>query len=471
MNLPSDLLILVVDNLAAWDAASFACVSRDARDAYRASQAFQRAFHQVRIARDGEVHEPASGVFDVTVSAVTGESFPDAIARCPRGGCVLLLPGEHGSLYTVYVVNNDVHVFGRGRATVNAHVNVRCCNATFTGTTFTQTVILYGPNYSGVLGAGVFVDAVVGTELGARISHCAFHHMVAWCDGANPTIDQCFFNGNVFAVGADTKGRFTRNTVKRVEMHVERGASPLISQNTFFGDSVSMSISVFSPFAGNTATIVDNIITDARIGIAFQGLTEHRPFCRIEGNAIRRCSTGVQVYGMTTAHIANNVLEGNAVGIALAHDSRATIVGNRILGTGLPHGCGIDMQNSEVALINNDFNSNFVHVIIAKKTIATLQDNRFRHGAVNIVRDRNATCTHDRRTSKSSSTSKSSITSKSSSSSNAWLRWHLKAAGAGVLGVGLGILFAFRPRTPHEVPGSLAAVLAGACIAYRFLRN
>ena len=95
------------------DAASLACVCSVTAAAYRESR-WPRA---VRTKRSGAVLEPVSGAFDVTVAP--GEGVQAAVDRCPPGGCVLLLPGTHdGPL--VLAVDQEVHVFGRGRATLRA---------------------------------------------------------------------------------------------------------------------------------------------------------------------------------------------------------------------------------------------------------------------------------------------------------------------------------------------------------------
>ena len=68
------------------------------------------------ISPDGAVSEPSAGEFDVTVAP--GEGVQAAVDRCPRGGCVLLQPGTHeGPL--VLTAGQEVHVFGRGRATLH----------------------------------------------------------------------------------------------------------------------------------------------------------------------------------------------------------------------------------------------------------------------------------------------------------------------------------------------------------------
>ena len=86
---------------------------------------------KVRAKRDGAVLEPTVDSFDVTVAP--GEGVQAAVDRCPPGGCVLLLPGVHagplvlgprevvnGEGPPVQVADKEVHVFGRGRATLRA---------------------------------------------------------------------------------------------------------------------------------------------------------------------------------------------------------------------------------------------------------------------------------------------------------------------------------------------------------------
>ena len=71
----------------------------------------------MRVGRSGAVFEPASGAFDVTVAP--GEDVQAAVDRCPPGGCVLLLPGTHAGPLDL-PEDREVHVFGRGRATLLA---------------------------------------------------------------------------------------------------------------------------------------------------------------------------------------------------------------------------------------------------------------------------------------------------------------------------------------------------------------
>ena len=88
-----------------------ACSLKAAAAAYPRSK-WPRA---VRIKRSGAVLEPASGAFDVTVAP--DEDVQAAVDRCPRGGCVLLLPGTHAGPLAL-TADKLVHVFGRGEATL-----------------------------------------------------------------------------------------------------------------------------------------------------------------------------------------------------------------------------------------------------------------------------------------------------------------------------------------------------------------
>ena len=93
------------------DAAALACLCKAASDASSSSK-----WHSaVRVSLSGAVIEPASGTIDVTVAP--GEDVQAAVDRCPPGGCVLLLPGMHAGPL-VLVADKEVHVFGRGRATL-----------------------------------------------------------------------------------------------------------------------------------------------------------------------------------------------------------------------------------------------------------------------------------------------------------------------------------------------------------------
>ena len=120
------------------DAAALACVCVNAARAYREGR-WPRA---VRVKRNGAVFEPANGVFDVTVAP--GEGVQAAVDRCPRGGCVLLQPGVHAGPLTL-TAGQEVHVFGRGRATLRTTAgHVLTCTgakATFDGLSLKRVVL------------------------------------------------------------------------------------------------------------------------------------------------------------------------------------------------------------------------------------------------------------------------------------------------------------------------------------------
>jgi len=113
MDLPLDLWALVLAAAAtSVDAASLASTCRVLRAAYGESAWSRR----VRVSPSGRVWEPVAG-FDEVADPF---DVQQAMRRCPRGGSVLLTPGEYGSV----VCSRPVHLFGRGRATLRA-VDVR----------------------------------------------------------------------------------------------------------------------------------------------------------------------------------------------------------------------------------------------------------------------------------------------------------------------------------------------------------
>ena len=64
--------------------------------------------------------------FDVTVPP--GEDLEEALGRCPPGGSVLLLPGTHDRqlIFRGGGDDKEVHVFGRGRATLQVRSSTAC---------------------------------------------------------------------------------------------------------------------------------------------------------------------------------------------------------------------------------------------------------------------------------------------------------------------------------------------------------
>lgn len=225
MALCLDLWTRIVDRLEGVDAAAFACVSRDAREAYRGS----RPFRSVRIARDGSVLRPASGAFDVEVAP--GELVASAITRCPRGGSVRLLPGLH--VLPNMGENVAVHVFGFDTGTefsiVSAGFQCYALASSFVGIRFTTN----------------FVRVSAGRT---RFQNCVFLVNVECVnDGADSdddrlndteptTFDRCYFDDVLVAVAGDgTRACFTDNVFRNTPVFVEDGANARFARNTLHG--------------------------------------------------------------------------------------------------------------------------------------------------------------------------------------------------------------------------------------------
>ena len=117
--LPHELLIAVFARQPSFQhAVRAAPACRAFRDAARAA----RPAFLPRIGPDGAVLEPASGRF--TVQVAPGEAVAAAFARCPEGGSLLFLPGEHLADEEMPVIRRSLHVFGRGAATLRLSVRV-----------------------------------------------------------------------------------------------------------------------------------------------------------------------------------------------------------------------------------------------------------------------------------------------------------------------------------------------------------
>ena len=167
------------------DAAALACVCVNAARAYREGR-WPRA---VRVKRGGAVLEPAICAFDVTVAP--GEGVQAAVDRCPRGGCVLLQPGVHAGPL-VLTACQEVHVFGRGRATLRTTAGtVLTCGgakATFDGLSLKRVVLnendgcgvivrggalrLQKCDVTSAASAGVWAVSFTGAELDLSIIEC-----------------------------------------------------------------------------------------------------------------------------------------------------------------------------------------------------------------------------------------------------------------------------------------------------------
>ena len=147
----------------------------------------------VRTKRSGTVLEPPSGTFDVTVAP--GEDVQAAVDRCPRGGCVLLLPGRHAGPL-VLSAGQEVHVFGRGQATLRTTarsvLTCRSAKATFDNISLKRALVqavggdhcvvlragalrLQACDVISVAGCGISAEAVdgAGLDLSAVACKCA----------------------------------------------------------------------------------------------------------------------------------------------------------------------------------------------------------------------------------------------------------------------------------------------------------
>ena len=99
--------------IAAWWDAQEKVLAAEARGV--APAAADAALAAAAAPPDGFVATPAA--FDVTVAP--GEDVQAAVDACPPGGTVLLGPGTHAGPLTLGA-DKEVHVFGRGRATLRA---------------------------------------------------------------------------------------------------------------------------------------------------------------------------------------------------------------------------------------------------------------------------------------------------------------------------------------------------------------
>ena len=181
-----------------------ACAFKSARAAYTLSK-WPRL---VRIKRSGAVLEP--GAFDVTVAP--GEDVAAAVGRCPPGGSVLLLPGAHAGPL-VLAADKEVHVFGRGLATLRTTgetvVSSSAATATLDGLIVRTDAHTAGDGHFGILltAGKLRVQAcdvssqsrsgicVKGPAADPFIVGCHVHHGVRACvaltGGCQGTVKDC----------------------------------------------------------------------------------------------------------------------------------------------------------------------------------------------------------------------------------------------------------------------------------------
>ena len=139
----------------------------------------------MRVGRINAVLESVSGAFDVTVPP--GEDVQAAVNRCPPGGSVLLLPGTHNGPL-VLRANKEVHVFGRGQATLRTAagfvVSSEAVNATLDGLVIRHEA----ESYSSDCGVGIRSGRL---RLHACIITSAQVVCVVISGAADPTVASC----------------------------------------------------------------------------------------------------------------------------------------------------------------------------------------------------------------------------------------------------------------------------------------
>ena len=117
------------------EAASMACVCKASAAAQPAVTKFLRA---PRITKSGHVHPPLGGEangYDVKIAP--GQDMQARVDACPKGGCVLLMPGRHvGKIFLRE--QQDVHIFGSPGATLVAFIHSHSCASSITGLHFVE---------------------------------------------------------------------------------------------------------------------------------------------------------------------------------------------------------------------------------------------------------------------------------------------------------------------------------------------
>ena len=139
--------------------------------------------------------EPANGAFDVTVAP--GEDVQAAVNACPPGGCVLLLPGTHAGPLALRA-DKEVHVFGRGQATLRA-ANVDVLTSTASKSTVDGLLVRQEGTGDLALDSSAFCGVVV--KQGAlRLQACqisgeSLQGAGLWASGGDPVISACTCGG------------------------------------------------------------------------------------------------------------------------------------------------------------------------------------------------------------------------------------------------------------------------------------
>ena len=115
----------------------------------------------------GRVREPASGAFDVEVAP--GASLQAAVERCRPGGAILLRRGTHHT--GLVIISREVHVFGRGQATLRVPPTGRCLTLTAAVATL-DGLNVRGPPAAPPIPAGTLTAAILIRAGAARLQEC-----------------------------------------------------------------------------------------------------------------------------------------------------------------------------------------------------------------------------------------------------------------------------------------------------------
>ena len=311
------------------DAAALACVCANTARAYREGH-WPRA---VRVKRSGAVLEPFSGTFDVTVAP--GEDVQDAVDRCPLGGCVLLQPGRHEG-HLVLAAGQEVHVFGRGQATLRSTTEIvlKCegASATVDGVSLKRLPAT----------GGGFLDRCIYILSGAlRLQTCDIISAVdsgisAWAtDGAefDLSLVECKCVERLLSScpggGDDATGRLLS----------ERRMAPLPSPPCTH-------IACVSPAPPLFRSVYD--CASAGIFISGAGARAH-----LEGSTVARCGEdGISIHGGASVDVmACRIHDIDGAGVNISgNETRCRLEGNQIWG----NGCGVSCrENGDPLLIAN----------------------------------------------------------------------------------------------------------------------
>ena len=272
------------------DAAALACVCSNAKQAHTES-AWPRA---VRVKRDGTRMEPASGVFFAAVSPGVGEDVQTAVDRCPRGGCVLLLPGVHAGPLML-AADKVVHVFGRGQATLS-------CSAGHVVTSFAEESSINGLILRREADVAPVIDVDAVDE--APEPPVASDDHTVWIRGGQLRMQACDVTNVLYAcVSIETKAD---PVLVACKIH-DAGKSGLLFYDV-----------------GTKGRVVDCIIMNIKqAGIEiFEGADPV-----ITGCKVHNCAEGVYINGLRSkGRLEKCDVYSNATNVQLLHGADPTLV-------------------------------------------------------------------------------------------------------------------------------------------------